>query len=322
MRRFLVASTCAGLIVVGAGVVTAEQPPLCQAAEIRFENSERRRESQNNISARTRLALADINEEKIVASRADPARVRDSIIHVKELETDDQDLVGQRMEVVYCQIIFSTPNRGDDEKQAEFNNVKRAIWRAEPYEPLFVWPEPQQPSQSTRQSRRNDWWGLLIQSSYADEFEAALNAQDEPSSAPEIDFLSKSPLYVNDTNKYFVIVASTLSEDEGIRVIKEFAEKTPQYKFALYPRYGDNCYFAVMMATWVSKDVKDKALALARRDVEPEAYPWCYPDGPCDKSTPSRNTNKKGEPRKKGDANNESCKQKPIRRTNRKGDGH
>ncbi len=79
---------------------------------------------------------------------------------------------------------------------------------------------------------------------------------------------------MNDNNKYFVVVGSARTEEEGLRLMKRLKTKAPQFDFVLYAPYGENQYYGVMMATWVPRGVALEALKLARRHVAPDAYLW------------------------------------------------
>jgi hypothetical protein len=56
--------------------------------------------------------------------------------------------------------------------------------------------------------------------------------------------------------------------------MNKLKRRAPQYDFVLFGPYGNNPYYAVMMATWVSYDVAKEALRLARRDVVSDALIW------------------------------------------------
>ena len=90
----------------------------------------------------------------------------------------------------------------------------------------------------------------------------------------ETGFLRDPPFYINDSNKYFVIVASARTESEGRRTLAALKAKAPQYDFVLYAPYGSNTYYGIMMATWVPRSVAMDALRLARRDVASDAFLW------------------------------------------------
>jgi SPOR domain len=88
------------------------------------------------------------------------------------------------------------------------------------------------------------------------------------------EFLRDPPAYVNESNKYFVIVGSVPSEQGAVRLMNRLKAKAPKYDFVVYMPYGGNPNYAVMMATWVSKEVADKALRAARAEVVSDAYLW------------------------------------------------
>ena len=107
-------------------------------------------------------------------------------------------------------------------------------------------------------------------------------AQAEPPYLPTprtTGFLRDPPFYVNDTNKYFVFVASVADEDAARSVIKKLKAKAPQYDFTLYAPYGSNSYYGIVMASWVPRDVATQALALAKKDVNKDAYIWACRSG-------------------------------------------
>lgn len=87
-------------------------------------------------------------------------------------------------------------------------------------------------------------------------------------------WLRDPPFYVTDDNRYFVIVASPESEQEGLRKLDELKSTSPDYDFHLYPPYGANTHYAVMIASWVSRDLAYEVLGIAKRDVASDAYPW------------------------------------------------
>jgi hypothetical protein len=89
--------------------------------------------------------------------------------------------------------------------------------------------------------------------------------------APEgrSDYLRDPPLYVTVYNRWFVIVASPATKEEGFRRLKEIRRKAPQYDFVLYPPYPPNTHYSIMMASWVPKSVAEKALEDAWRYVTP-----------------------------------------------------
>jgi hypothetical protein len=92
--------------------------------------------------------------------------------------------------------------------------------------------------------------------------------------AGQTGWLRDRPFYITDFNKYFVIVGSARTEEEGRQMLRRLKSKSPQYDFQLYAPYGSNTYYGVMMATWVPRDVAQQALEAAKRDVVADAYLW------------------------------------------------
>ncbi len=90
-------------------------------------------------------------------------------------------------------------------------------------------------------------------------------------------YLRDSPYVVNNNNKYFVLVASVFSASDAAREIDRLKSKAPQYDFVAYAPYQGNPAYAIMMATWVSKEVAYQALEEARRDVAGDAFVWKCP---------------------------------------------
>jgi len=137
-------------------------------------------------------------------------------------------------------------------------------------------------------------------------------AQDDSSEESESEFLAEAPYFVNDTNKYFVILGSAGSKKAGIGMMNNYKKAAPQYDFALYPPYRGNPAYAVMIATWVSGNIAKKAQAeglavvkelmkddfVAKRDTP---YIWCYPYGisSCKPSAPRNNGSNSGSTGKK-----------------------
>jgi hypothetical protein len=87
-------------------------------------------------------------------------------------------------------------------------------------------------------------------------------------------FLRDTPYYINDYNKYFVIVGDAPTREEGLSAIRRLKEKAPQWDFVLYEPYGANTNYGIMMATWVPHEVALEALRLARRYVAHDAFIW------------------------------------------------
>lgn len=115
-------------------------------------------------------------------------------------------------------------------------------------------------------------------------------AQDDSSEESESEFLAEAPYFVNDTNKYFVIMGSAGSERAGRRMMNNYKNAAPQYDFLLYGPYSGNPAYAIMIATWVSSDIAKRAqaegLAVIKKmkkdnfDAKNDKPAiWCYPNG-------------------------------------------
>jgi hypothetical protein len=93
----------------------------------------------------------------------------------------------------------------------------------------------------------------------------------------QVEYIYDRPLVVTEANKYFVIVASAPSVEAALAEMLRLKRKAPQYDFVVYAPYGTNLYYGIMIATWVSREVAQQALAFARRDVKPDAFIWKCP---------------------------------------------
>ncbi len=101
-----------------------------------------------------------------------------------------------------------------------------------------------------------------------------------PPGKEEDEFLREAPYVVTRANKYFVIVGSAPTREAGIAEMERLKKRAPRYDFVLYEPYGDNTSYGIMTATWVPLDVARRALAVARRDVNPHSYLWaCRHEG-------------------------------------------
>ena len=89
----------------------------------------------------------------------------------------------------------------------------------------------------------------------------------------ENEWLRKQPFQVTDNNKHFVIVESFGNENDGKAAIKILKEKHPKYDFTLYAPYDGNTNYGIMIATWASFGIAQKALAVAKT-INPTAFIW------------------------------------------------
>jgi hypothetical protein len=97
---------------------------------------------------------------------------------------------------------------------------------------------------------------------------------DEPQKASWADiYLNPAPIFITDKNKYFVIVASASTEGEGNKRLSELKSNHPAYDFELYAPYGSNRSYGIMIASWVSRERANEALAAAKK-IEPTSFVW------------------------------------------------
>jgi hypothetical protein len=193
---------------------------------------------------------------------------RDSVL--KDNPRADQVVIVLTMANTLCEMIWSDSALSGADKATRFQAMMQdMLSRA-------LGPTPVARTDSGKQSWRDGRKGLIVLAS-SDSSAPLLVAQKEPDfelPKPQTGFLRDPPFYVNDANKYFVIVGSARTRQDGLRLMNQLKSKTPQYDFALYAPYGDNPYYGVMMASWVPRDVAAEALRLARRDVARDAYLW------------------------------------------------
>lgn len=88
------------------------------------------------------------------------------------------------------------------------------------------------------------------------------------------DLLNEPPFLITDSNKHFVIVGSVDSLEGAIGEMERLKRKAPQYDFEVYAPYEGSAYHSIMMATWVSREVAEMAVDLAKRDVKGDAFIW------------------------------------------------
>jgi len=68
----------------------------------------------------------------------------------------------------------------------------------------------------------------------------AADETDKPPLPSKTGFLRTVPFYINEANKYFVIVGSAPSEEAARKLLAQLKAKAPQYDFVLYAPYGSN----------------------------------------------------------------------------------
>jgi hypothetical protein len=173
----------------------------------------------------------------------------------------DQVVIVLTMANIYCRMLWSDTSLNGEEKASRFKNMMQDL--------LTPAAGPMPVARTTA----TGWNENRIILASNELFELA----DEPELAlpkPQVGFLRDAPFLINDYNKYFVIVGSASTREDGLRLMKSLKSKAPQYDFALYEPYGDNPNFGIMMASWVPRDVALEALDIARRTVARDAVLW------------------------------------------------
>lgn len=198
-------------------------------------------------------------------------------IRLRTLKNDypqaDVDVTTRRMLRAFCEVVWADGNLGDNGKAARVQAAEQEMTRAVEGPSVVARTNSRIRGSSHREGGR-----ILLAMAAVDEpvarwwLAAALAAESSPQAEDE--FLRDAPSFVNDSNKYFVIVGSAGSEDEAIRRMNRLKAKAPKYDFVVYLPYGTNSAYGVMMATWVSREVAQKALREARASVAPDAYLW------------------------------------------------
>jgi hypothetical protein len=78
-------------------------------------------------------------------------------------------------------------------------------------------------------------------------------------------YLSSTPFYITEQNKYFVAVGYASMEADGKRKLARLKRKFLKYDFQLHEPYGVNKRYEIMIASWVSKRRAAEALRAARK---------------------------------------------------------
>ena len=280
------------LVLFGGSIgVNAQEHVYCAQVQERYDDAYRRSRPQP-VRQTTQQLLDEINTNALKDRLDDPAAARNGFLDRRPpVRTKDQRLVVKRMEVVYCQLIFSQRGQNEEAKLAQFNRVVKTVNSAEPFVPISTTREPTQASRQKGQIRLGTPAAFLMQAAVGLSGNIVL-AEHAPAEESDVEFLAETPYFVNKTNKFFVIIASATSSEQGLRMMRQLKEAAPEYDFALYPPYLENPYYAVMSATWVSRDVAMDAhisgIQAAKRwlgdDFKPQRdnpFIWCYPYGPC-----------------------------------------
>lgn len=206
---------------------------------------------------------------------------RDSVL--KDNPRADQLFIALTMANTLCVMIAADTTLTGTEKAERYQRMMTDVW-ARVSGPSIIARTDGKQSRSEQRRSRNLRAQVASAGGVGDSFDQmrllTIAAGEAGTSGfgyslpSERGFLRDPPFYVNDSNKYFVIVASAGSESEGRRMLAKLKAKTPQYDFVLYAPYGSNRFYGIMMASWVPLSVAREALELARRDVTRDAFLW------------------------------------------------
>lgn len=205
---------------------------------------------------------------------ADLRAVRSTVLRDR-FPNADVDLTLRRMLQAFCRVVQAAAGLSDADKTARIQAAS-ADMLAPVQGPAVV---ARTNSRIRRADGPLDGPGLLLASNSDAAWLPAWLAQAPAAADPADAFLRDAPPFVNDSNKYFVIVGSASSEQAAVALMNRLHRKAPQYDFVVFMPYGANPSYGVMMATWVSKEVAQQALRAARQSVVPDAYLWACRSG-------------------------------------------
>lgn len=245
------------MVVLGSyPAASQDHPPCPPAPEL----------ETRSISVSTKTALDALRRLLgKIGIDIDVRTTRDSVL--KENPKADQTVIVLTMANTLCEMIWSDSALKGEDKAERFKVMMLEVFAR------VSGPVPVARTDGHKRGWRDGQGDLIVLASAA----MPLVAHNDPGyklREPQRSFLREPPFYVNDSNKYFVIVGSSPTREEGLRLMNRLKSKAPQFDFALYKPYGSNSYYGVMMASWVPYDVAVKALQLARRYVASDAYVW------------------------------------------------
>jgi len=186
---------------------------------------------------------------------------RDNVL--KDNPRADQVVIVLTMANIYCKMIWSDTSLKGEEKASRFKSMMQDLLTP------AAGPMP-----VARTNAPATGWNAPVTVLASNEVLVPADTPEVTLPKPQTGFLRDPPFLINDYNKYFVIVGSASSREDGLRLLTSFKSKAPQYDFALYGPYGDNRNFGIMMASWVPRDVALNALGIARHTVARDAYLW------------------------------------------------
>lgn len=255
-------------LVLLHGAALAQQAPGCDAAAPA---------GSRIVTAQTKAAMDAA--DKLVRSAGASADLRSirAVLLRERFPSADVDQTLRKMLQVFCEVVRLEAALSDSEKTARIQTADADM--------LQRVQGPTEVARTSSRIRRTGWPGdgRSIQvasqdgSAWMADWMADRLAQAQ--AAPAEDFLRDAPAFVNDSNKYFVIVGAAASQKAAIDLMNRLHKKAPQYDFIVYMPYGANPNYAVMMATWVGKDVAQQALRAAQKSVVPDAFVWACRSG-------------------------------------------
>ncbi|AAZ27756.1 hypothetical protein [Colwellia psychrerythraea] len=108
-------------------------------------------------------------------------------------------------------------------------------------------------------------------------FQVDGGGQKEPSAGAEfsqLPLLQDPPYIITNSRKYFTIVYSTPDFAEAKRKAKRLKRKFPELDFVVYDKYPDNANYGIMMATWTSKEIANRAAKFAKEHIRNDSFVW------------------------------------------------
>jgi hypothetical protein len=132
-----------------------------------------------------------------------------------------------------------------------------------------------------------------MDSGHAMDFRAMMVAAPDQDTDPEefpmaeTSYLPPPPFQLNDSNRHHVMVYSEKScegPQPAIDVARDLKHQVPEFDYAVFLPYpGNECWHAIMVATWVSYATAREALKKYQEKVPgTDALIWsCSPAHPC-----------------------------------------
>ncbi len=179
----------------------------------------------------------------------------------------------------YCQLLDNSQwqlSAGDRQQKLEFASMElrtRVPFGSLEVDTRNVAFNP--PSRPTYRAARVDLegFGMLMHGLQENPARGSASTAADNGAAAR-DYLRETPYVVTRANKYFVMVASVGSLEDARSEAQRLKRKAPQFDFVVYSPYDGNPNYAIMMATWVPRDVAEAALADAKEFVNRGSIIW------------------------------------------------